>query len=500
MVRPAFRGQANADWRVLSGAVRRLTQAREESFLAQPLALLKLVEDYHANLLRDHATIAGSFGGSDIQRLSELQHLGAATGLLDFTENPLVALWFACQQHPGADTSDGSVFAIDIGNPQVVVNGRTLRNPLDTAELGERVCSYLPDRSLGTRVVAQQSVFLIGHPLIPENAMGRIDVPAAVKKHVLVHAERMGVTQRALFADVPGLATMNAPNVPLPKPMPHAPLALSDGHQAFQGARYEDALEIYREYTATHPDAAEGYCLMGDTYAALRRFSEAADAYASALKRWDVLNAPLVPGDATTRPPDDTGRPVSRWMHFNMGNALAAVGDHGKAVRAYDAALGRTRTRSIDYGRIRYNRANSLFELARYATAIEDYEASMTAVDPSRALLGIGNCRILLGEFAEAIDCFEQAALHDESPTANAFNLIQARSLREELHGRDYTSAQDGRNLSLLVKGWQGVPTMVGFSGYRGNVGNSPSTLRGAPDGADYGDGDLFLVTLTAPP
>jgi FRG domain len=35
----------------------------------------------------------------DLELLAMLQHHGAATRLLDFTENLLVAAWFACQAH-----------------------------------------------------------------------------------------------------------------------------------------------------------------------------------------------------------------------------------------------------------------------------------------------------------------------------------------------------------------------------------------------------------------
>ncbi len=500
MARPAFRGQADADWRVLSGAVRRLVQAHDGSVLFEPLALLKLVEDYHAGLLREYSTIAGSVGGSDIQRLSELQHLGAATGLLDFTENPLVALWFACQPAAAVSAGAGSVFVIDIGDPRVVANGRSLKDPLDTSELGEKVCSYLPDRGLGARVVAQQSVFLIGRPLIPEESMGRVDVPAAAKERVLGHVERMGVTERALFADVPGLAAMNAASVPLPRRTLRGAPSLADGHQAFQVARYEDALRAYRVFAAAHGDAAEGYCLMGDAYAALGRFGEAADAYAKALRRLDAANAKPAAPDGGARPVADAGRPVPGSVHFNLGNALAAQGNHGEAVLAFGQALDRTRTQGADHGRIRYNRANSLFELGKYEDAFEDYEAAMSAVDPGSALLGMGNCKVMLGEFGGAIDCFGRPARDDGAPLdGRMFNLVQARSLQEEVDGREYSRVLDGRNLQLVVEDWQGRPTFVGFSGYKGNVGNAPSTLRRAPGGSGYGGGEEFFVMLTGP-
>ena len=38
---------------------------------------------------------------SDLELLAKLQHHGAATCLIDFTGNPLVALWFACQEPNG---------------------------------------------------------------------------------------------------------------------------------------------------------------------------------------------------------------------------------------------------------------------------------------------------------------------------------------------------------------------------------------------------------------
>ena len=38
----------------------------------------------------------------DLEILAELQHLGAATCLIDFTYNAQIALWFACQPSSSA--------------------------------------------------------------------------------------------------------------------------------------------------------------------------------------------------------------------------------------------------------------------------------------------------------------------------------------------------------------------------------------------------------------
>ena len=87
MTRPAFRGQANSEWALRSGAVRRVLKAHGEELLSHVSLLQDLVREYHRDeLLLPMETMAGK-GSTDLQKLSTLQHLGAGTGLLDFTES-----------------------------------------------------------------------------------------------------------------------------------------------------------------------------------------------------------------------------------------------------------------------------------------------------------------------------------------------------------------------------------------------------------------------------
>ena len=52
----------------------------------------------------------------DLSILAQLQHQGAATSLIDFSDNPLVALWFACKKNLNQDSSNGKVFILSTGN------------------------------------------------------------------------------------------------------------------------------------------------------------------------------------------------------------------------------------------------------------------------------------------------------------------------------------------------------------------------------------------------
>lgn len=58
--------------------------------------------------------------------LAALQHYGVPTRMLDFTFNPLIALWFAVEDH---DQTDGRVFAIDISNRLIARERAALPDP-----------------------------------------------------------------------------------------------------------------------------------------------------------------------------------------------------------------------------------------------------------------------------------------------------------------------------------------------------------------------------------
>ena len=97
----AFRGQANSNWKLHSGATRRLIKYYHENITQAP-NFSQIYANYHSDVLIKPARTNGfdindGYRISDLQLLSKLQHFEAATGLLDFTWNPLIALWFACK-------------------------------------------------------------------------------------------------------------------------------------------------------------------------------------------------------------------------------------------------------------------------------------------------------------------------------------------------------------------------------------------------------------------
>ena len=498
MTRPVFRGQANAKWALHSGAVRRLVKAYGEKLHSQVPLLQQLVRDYHRHeLLLPMETMEGK-GSTDLQMLSKLQHLGAGTGLLDFTENALVALWFACQQDNDEMDASGAVFAVDIGNHNVATNGRLLADPLDLSKRPrELVCYYEPDRSLGARVVAQQSVFLIGNPLIPGDHTTMCKIAANVKGSVVKLLREMGLSTRALFGDVPGLAAMNSTTVPLSKPSQLAPRHQKElGDLAYQQRRFDAALFAYQAFAASHPGIAEPHCLLGDTFAAMGRYGESVAAYTEAERH---IHKPIVGRQGGPASSTHTGSSMRRAILFNRGNARAALGNHADAVADFGKALELDESMGIRAAAIQYNRANSRFELGDYAKALEDYQAVGAVIDASVALLGTGNCRVRLGQFDAALECFERGAREGGvvSQTCQV-NANQTRKVIAVIKEHEFDVVQRGRqSLEVQVAGLSsrpGGPGGVALVGQNGNVGNSPSTFRRAPGGKGHDGVQGFMV------
>jgi FRG domain len=120
-----WRGAANASWALWS----HLGRAYHRKFGAIPMepqlrAFEKSVLDEARVWSLDWHHAGGRL--SALELLAALSHYGVLTRMLDFTYNPLIALWFAVEKHDGVD---GRVFAIDISSRVVSRESAALADP-----------------------------------------------------------------------------------------------------------------------------------------------------------------------------------------------------------------------------------------------------------------------------------------------------------------------------------------------------------------------------------
>lgn len=213
-----YRGQAKAEWRVDCSAARRLAPGAKGEDLGKVTHSLAA---YTEILLRGALRHVGNCpelppGSSELEILAQLQHQGAATGLIDFTTEALVALWFACNEHL---EEDGAVYILPrsevqvIADPEARIHGvmRYFENP---SVREDRLYVWSP-HGLRGRPASQGSVFVFGEPFLWPRQLWRVVVARASKSALLeeLQAEH-GLTDHTLFPDLAGYGHANSVSKP----------------------------------------------------------------------------------------------------------------------------------------------------------------------------------------------------------------------------------------------------------------------------------------------
>ena len=144
--------------------------------------------------------------GNDVEWLILAQHYGIATPLLDWTENPLVALYFACEN----SSEDGVIW--QVRRPPL----RFFRN-LETVSAFKKnreEAAFIEARGLNLRSEAQAGVLSLHPP--PDSPFG-VGIPGVFTKQVfyvqgpnknrfLWELAQLGISKKQLFSDITNIA------------------------------------------------------------------------------------------------------------------------------------------------------------------------------------------------------------------------------------------------------------------------------------------------------
>jgi len=306
-----YRGQENADWGVESAAYRRL-ENMSESFADEHFI------NYHEKKIIEPARMNGhGFQNgrevSDLELLAELQHYGAATCLIDFTHDFLVALWFACRAYKGEEKTkqDGKVFILNINDAQIfssleqddmgnkieaILNFHTRKKAEESEEAtlhGEGPSYwYWSPHGMNQRILRQNSLFVFGKSKIAdEHTTKNILVRKQDKEEILKELKILGITRESLFRDMSGFASSQGHNEP-PAPR-HYPTMhyYKAGNEALQKGKPEKAKHLYSEAIAHSSDSAEdhyiteAYYNRGLTEFALGNYDAAKENYEEVIQR-----------------------------------------------------------------------------------------------------------------------------------------------------------------------------------------------------------------------
>ena len=468
-----YRGQADAAWPVSCSATRRLTQDPanpiENQLINSPLV-------GHLEFLIAKTRMRGflppgfSEISPDLELLAQLQHQGAATGLIDFTRQPFVALWFACNEDY---EKDGVVYILSRSETEEISNSRDLEKQIQSFYEEGTLWSWEPS-ARGNRVVAQSSIFVFGASAIASDRMERILIQAENKSDILNQLETFcGVNEEMLFPDFSGFAVANASNKPLDVKRTvsywreQVELASDDGIKAtahfecgkaysaiqdFQNAieQYSEAIKLNPEYTYAYTNRGIAKDILGQRERAIEDFDIAISIDPKNYKAYNGRASSKVDLDRNEEAITDFDaairiKPEYAEAYNNRGAAKAGLGRNEEAVADYSRAIHINPGSAEAY----FNRGNAKADLDRNEEAIVDYDAAIR-IKPgfAEAYLSQGNAKANLGWYKDAIEDFSDAINRNREYT----NAYKSRGLARKFLGQFSAAKEDFERAQALAQ------------------------------------------------
>ena len=179
---------------------------------AAPLTDVTAIERRMLSELRRQGTLIGEVNQpTDLALLALAQHHGMATRLLDWTTNPLVALWFACADYSSNNSGHLYVYRV---YPDNIENSETTIDPFSL------YITRVFQPALNSQRLAAQGGWFTIHPCMG-GAMGyqaldqdpihflsiyHFEIPSQEKGGMLNSLNLLGINSRTLFPGIDGLS------------------------------------------------------------------------------------------------------------------------------------------------------------------------------------------------------------------------------------------------------------------------------------------------------
>ena len=273
-----FRGERKEHPRVSSSLWRLYNDIEAEGFD------IEVVQTEILNEARSYTRYTGEF--EDLEILSQLQHNGGATNLIDFTTDYLIALFFACDGEPDE-------------------HSRVILLP----ENGIDYDLEYPSSPVH-RVIAQKSVFVRPQKGYVES-YDAVDIPSDLKPSILDYLRsRHGISAESIYNDLHGFIRYQGIHQS----------AYTEFYKAmtlYNNGNFQQALEHYTTAINRAPQHPAAYNNRGNTYTEMGNYRLAIEDYERAL----ALN------------------PEHALILHNIGNAYQGQGNYDRAIEYYSRSL-----------------------------------------------------------------------------------------------------------------------------------------------------------------
>lgn len=228
-----YRGQSDASWGLDSTLERLLgsnwTKENARKFEDRSISVFK--SKYHIYKNLEHSPT------SKLSWLSVMQHYGTPTRLIDFSESPYIALYFALESYSPLSDKDFSIFAIDysaIMEKSILhikhKDSKFSETRNSISEYPDKIFEDVVDRfsydvlwiteplELNARIDRQSGTFLLSgnrektidsilkSGMYNECCLQKIIIDKGLFKHCYALLRKMGINSKSIYGDLAGLA------------------------------------------------------------------------------------------------------------------------------------------------------------------------------------------------------------------------------------------------------------------------------------------------------
>ena len=410
-----FRGVSNEKYKVEASTYRRLKDKDGKFYNKEddnPEKILEINKKMLEDARRQGHGTRDKLPLKDLDLLAELQHLGAATCLIDFTYNPLVALWIACRKSSSEEVN-GKVYVVGLNSQNTTFKEVTVKKAQEKnidyffqldGNKEYKFYQWQPNYQ-NNRMRAQQSIFLFSGA--PIEFIADCIISRDSKQEIRDALEQSaGMTEGSLFPDFEGFASQRAHNerhVEL-----DAQYCFNKGLKAEEKGNWELAIAYYTKGIPSNPDQNLLFRLYHNRASCnvnIRKFKDAIRNYNEIIK----LN------------------PDSAFSHYSLGKANVHLGQYDDAIKDYNAAIHI----NPNYTEAYLDRGKANVHLGQYDDAIKDYNAAIH-INPNytEAYLDRGKANVHLGQYDDAYQDFQMALQLAEQDDDEEFVAEIMKNLR----------------------------------------------------------------------
>lgn len=237
-----YRGLSNLDWKIMSTdkiklnnlAVEENHNDKEVFTPIQKVHNRMLVESFKHDFSEEYRN--SPILDYELSILAELRHYDAATALIDFSRNPFISLWFACQRHQKEmpyddkksdkelyykEDTDGVVYMLNVRDKKKFIEINTVEQLQNYTiekifhKSNSQRWFYWRPPHLNKRIPAQSSCFVIGSSDLPIKSIKRIVIPHQAKAEIMKDIiDFYDIDIFTIFPDMYGFASANSHNPP----------------------------------------------------------------------------------------------------------------------------------------------------------------------------------------------------------------------------------------------------------------------------------------------